>query len=484
MPNTQSLDELINTVVSPVSDAISAVIFYSINIKGVEVPLIITWLIGAGLFFFIYLKAINITRFGLAINIVRGKYDEPGSKGEVSHFQALATAVSGTIGLGNISGVAIAITAGGPGATFWMIVAGFLGMMSKFAECTLGVKYRKVNKDGVVSGGPMYFLSDGLKAKGFPIVGKTLAVLFAIMCIGGTLGGGNMFQSNQVTAQLLLITGGEDSFLHNQLWMAGVLLSVLVAIVIIGGIKSIANVTEKIVPFMCALYIIASLFIIFSLYDKIPATFILIMKGAFQADALYGGVLGVMVIGFTRASFSNEAGIGSASIAHSAVKTNEPVSEGLVSLLEPFLDTIVICTMTALVIIITGSYVQTGMDGIALTAQAFSSVVSWFRYILFISVFLFAFATMISWSYYGLKAWTYLFGSGTFSEMSFKLLFCLFTVLGSSMTLEKVIAFSDAMIFSMGIFNIIGLYMLSGEIKQDMNQFLHKIDTGIIKKQS
>jgi len=482
MEETQSLDAAINAFISPVSDFITSIIFYSIEISGEKFPLIILWLIAAGLFFFFYLKAINVTRFGLAINIVCGKYDDPNSKGEVNHFQALATALSGTVGLGNISGVAVAISMGGPGATFWMIVAGFFGMMTKFAECTLGVKYRQVSADGVVSGGPMYFLRDGLKGKGLPILGKVLAALFAVMCIGGALVGGNMFQSNQVTAQLVAETGGNASWFYNNLWVPGLILSLMVGVVIIGGIKSIANVTEKVVPFMCGLYVAACLYIIFAAYEKIPETFLLIIDGAFNAEAMYGGVVGVLIVGFSRASFSNEAGVGSASIAHAAVKTNEPVTEGLVSLLEPFLDTIVICTMTALVIVITGAYHEIGKDGIVLTSHAFTTTVSWFRHILSISVFLFAFATMISWSYYGLKSWTYLFGAGIGSEIIYKIIFCLFTVIGSSMSLSKVVEFSDAMIFSMSIFNIIGLYLLAGELKQDLNQFLYKIDTGIIKK--
>lgn len=482
MNESINLDAAINDLIGPISDFITSIIFYSVNISGVAFPLIVLWLITAGLFFFFYLKAINLSRFGLAINIVRGKYDEPGSKGEVSHFQALATAVSGTVGLGNIAGVAVAIALGGPGATFWMIVAGFLGMMTKFAECTLGVKYREINAAGVVSGGPMYYLRDGLKAKGLPIFGKILAALFAFTCIAGSMGGGNMFQSNQATSQLVAITGGPETFLANHLWIVGAILSLLVASVIIGGIKSIARVTEKIVPFMCGLYILACLYIIFSSYAKIPATFMLIVNGVWQADAIYGGVLGVLIMGFRRASFSNEAGVGSAPIAHSAVKTNEPVTEGLVSLLEPFIDTIVICTMTALVIVITGAYQLPDQNGIQLTSYAFSSTVSWFHYILSLTVFLFAFSTMISWSYYGLKAWGYLFGASKPSELIYKLIFCLFIIVGSSMNLSKVIDFSDAMIFAMSIFNIIGLYLLSGEIKQELNQYLYKIDHGIIKK--
>ncbi|MCU0417801.1 MAG: alanine:cation symporter family protein [Cytophagaceae bacterium] len=480
----QSLDEAINQWIGPVSDAISSVIFYSVTWNAVKVPLIVLWLIAAGLFFFLYLKAINIRRLGLSIDIVRGKYDDPDSKGEVSHFQALATAVSGTVGLGNIAGVAVAVSLGGPGATFWMIVAGFLGMMTKMVECTLGVKYRAHHRDGSVSGGPMYYLYRGFKLRGWEPVGKWMAILFAIMCIGGSFGGGNMYQSNQATAQLIVITGGAESFLAGNLWVAGLLLSMLVGVVIIGGIRSIAAITEKIVPFMCGLYILSCLFILVKLWYKIPETFGVILEQAFAADAVYGGVIGALIIGFKRASFSNEAGVGSASIAHAAVKTDEPVTEGLVAMLEPLIDTIIICTMTALVIVITGAYQLKGMDGIAMTSAAFQTVIHWYPYVLSLTVFLFAFSTMISWSYYGLKSWTFVFGPSLWSEYSYKFIFCLMVVIGSSLNMMKVIEFSDAMIFAMSLFNVIGMYSMAREVKSDVFSFLNKIDSGEIKKTS
>ena len=367
--------------------------------------------------FTIYMRFVNIRGFRMAIDIVRGIYSNPNDKGEVSHFQALTAALSGTVGLGNIAGVAIAISLGGPGATFWMIIAGLLGMSSKFVECTLGVKYRIENADGSVSGGPMYYLSRGFAEKGWPGLGKVLAVFFAVMCIGGSIGGGNMFQVNQAFQQFEAVTGGTESFIHGQGWIFGLVMALLVAVVIIGGIKSIAKVTDKIVPFMCGIYVLAALVILFGNFTRIPEAFGLIFAGAFSPMAISGGIVGVLIQGFKRAAFSNEAGIGSASIAHSAVKTNEPVTEGLVALLEPFIDTVIVCTMTALVIVITGTVdgggvwqpLGAGGDGIHLTSTAFSSVITWFPIILAVAVILFAFSTMITWSYYGIKSWKYLF---------------------------------------------------------------------------
>ncbi|MGB2458600.1 MAG: alanine/glycine:cation symporter family protein, partial [Flavobacteriales bacterium] len=375
-------------------------------------------------------------------------------------------------------GVAVAITVGGPGATFWMIVAGLLGMSSKFVECTLGVKYRVVNENGEVSGGPMYYLKNGLAKYGYGNIGKVLAVLFAILCIGGSFGGGNMFQANQAYAQL----SGQFPMLSGNGPMFGFLLAILVGTVIIGGIKSIARVTEKIVPFMAVLYVAAALVILVVNFSEIGNAFAMIFKGAFAPSAAFGGFIGVIIQGFRRAAFSNEAGVGSASIAHSATKTNEPVSEGIVSLLEPFIDTVVICTMTALVIIVTGMSGVQGVEGAQLTSQAFESVISWFPYVLVIAIFLFAFSTMISWSYYGLKSWTYLFGSSKKSELVYKLIFLIFIIVGSSVKLGAVLDFSDMMILAMAFPNILGLLILSGEVKIDLKEYLNKVKSGVIKK--
>ncbi len=477
-----SVADAINELFVPLVEFMAKVFFVdpfaAVGIDlGTPVPLIVIWLVFGAVFFTIKMNFINFRGFKHSIQLIRGKYDDPEDKGEVSHFQALTTALSATVGLGNIASVAVAITVGGPGATFWMIVAGLLGMATKFTECTLGVKYRVIDKDGNVSGGPMYYLSRGLAKRNLKNLGKVLAVFFSLLAIGASFGGGNMFQANQAFSQLQSQIG----FLQGEGLLFGIGLAILVGIVIIGGIKSIAHVTEKIVPFMAALYVISALIILGINFTEIPTAFALIFNSAFSEHAMFGGFIGVLITGFQRASFSNEAGVGSAAIAHSAVKTNEPVSEGFVALLEPFIDTVVICTMTALVIIITGRYTGYDLEGAQLTSSAFESAISWFPIVLSVAIFLFAFSTMISWSYYGLKAWTYLFGETKLSGNTYKLIFLVFIVIGSSTSLEAVIGFSDMMILAMAFPNIIGLLIFSGEVKLDLKSYLDRVKSGAIK---
>ena len=483
-------------------------IFYQIPFsEDIKVYWVLFPLILGATYFTFYFKFINFSGFFTSINIVRGKYDEidhheslkeegistPGEdikgtiaieehEGEVSHFQALTAALSATVGLGNIAGVAIAVSIGGAGATFWMIVAGFLGMASKFVECTLGVKYRDISEDGTVYGGPMYYLTKGLKSKGLGGLGKVLAAVFAVFVIGGSFGGGNMFQVNQAFQLVENITGGDNSILHERGWLFGLVMAVLVGIVIIGGIKKIAKVTDKIVPFMVVIYVAASLFVLISKYDMIGDAFMQIINGAFSPEGVVGGAVGVLVQGFRRAAFSNEAGVGSASIAHSAVKTKYAASEGMVALLEPFIDTVVVCTMTALVLIITGNVASENASlndaqAILLTSGAFASVISWFPYVLTIAVVLFAFSTMISWSYYGFQGWAYLFGRTKKMEYTYKILFLIFVVIGSAVSLGSVIGFSDAMIFAMMVPNMIGLVILAPKVKEELNKYMTAIKT-------
>jgi AGCS family alanine or glycine:cation symporter len=445
-----------------------------------SIPLVVMWLVLGAIYFTFKMNFINFRGFKHALELVAGKFDDPlHDKGEVSHFQALTTALSATVGLGNIAGVAIAISVGGPGATFWMIVAGLLGMSSKFVECTLGVKYRIIDKEGTVFGGPMYYLSQGLAKKRMGGLGKVLAVTFAVLCIGGSFGGGNMFQVNQAFAQL---EGQIPALAGHGVWF-GIGFAMLVGIVIIGGIKSIAKVTDKIVPFMCGIYVFAALVVILLNITALGDALMLIFDGAFNAEAAAGGFLGVLIQGFRRAAFSNEAGVGSASIAHSAAKTDEPVSEGIVALLEPFIDTVVVCTMTALVIIFTGEYANSaGLSGTLLTSQAFGKSISWFPYVLTVAIVLFAFSTMISWSYYGEKAWSYLFGQSKVSSLVYKGVFLVFVVVGASIELGAVVDFSDMMILGMAFPNILGLLILSPEIRKDLKEYFRKIKSGEIKK--
>ncbi len=445
----------------------------------IKVPIVVIWLIIGAVFFTIRMGFINIRGFTHAIAIVRGKYDNPDDVGEVSHFQALTAALSATVGLGNIGGVAFAITLGGPGATFWMILAGFLGMASKFTECTLGQKYREVSPEGVVSGGPMQYLSKGLAEINYPMLGKVLAVFFAILCIGGSFIGGNAYQVNQSLEAIAT----KVTVLQDYGWVYGVLMAALAGVVIIGGIKRIAMIAETIVPLMCGIYVAACLYILLANAGSIPDAFGEILGGAFSPKAVYGGIVGVLIVGFTRSAFSNEAGVGSAAIAHSAAKSEYPVQEGIVALLEPFVDTIIVCTMSALVIVITGAYeveAWKGLSGAGLTANAFGSEISWFPWILAVAVALFAYSTMISWYYYGERCWTWLFGDKAINV--FRVIFLGFTFLGSVLTGKVVMELGDLMILGMAFPNILGVLMLSGLVRKDLNTYWKKLKSGEIKQ--
>ncbi|WP_424967524.1 alanine/glycine:cation symporter family protein [Dinoroseobacter sp. S375] len=488
--DAKSIDQTVNEAFAAVTGPFVSLIFAPF--PGTSFPWIVMWLVVAATIFTVYFGFIQLRGFVHSIKLVKGDYSDPDDAGEVSHFQALATALSGTVGLGNIAGVAVAVGIGGPGATFWMIMAGLLGMASKFTECTLGVKYRNEYPDGTVSGGPMYYISKGFAEKGVP-GGKFMAVLFSIFCILGALGGGNMFQANQAHAQISGIVGDYPG------WITGIIFAGVVFAVIVGGIKSIAKVTEKVVPFMGIMYVAVALIILLVNFDQIGWAFGQIFEGAFTGLGVAGGMVGALIQGFKRAAFSNEAGVGSAAIAHSAVKTKEPITEGYVSLLEPFIDTVVICTMTALVITISGQLMinpETGLymvengtimtvdgnSGVALTSAAFATGFSWFPYILAIAVILFAFSTMISWSYYGLKAWTYLFGEGETKELVFKIIFCVFVVIGAAASLGPVIDFSDAAIFAMAVVNIAALYVLMPIVKAELASYLARLASGEIKE--
>ena len=509
--NEMGLDQKIDKAFKPFSDFVSNVVFFEV-FNGA--PFVIVLLVFSAMFFTLYFGFPNIKYFGKAIGVVRGKYDhvdKPSSansdlavdgdikdtisdeskQGEVTHFQALATAVSGTVVNGNIAGVALAIALGGPGATFWMIICGLLGMSTKFVECTLGVQYRDIGEDGTVYGGPMYYLSKGLKEKGFKTLGKITAVLFAIFCIGGSFGGGNAAQSNQATIVIKDLLGLDSTSAGA---VIGIILALLVGIIIIGGIKRIASVTEKIVPFMALLYLLACIYIIVLNFNLVDNAFSLIITQAFNPKAIgVGGVIGVLLVGFKRAAFSNEAGAGSASIAHSAVKTKYSASEGLVALLEPFIDTVVICTMTALVIIIFnfgGAFEYGGtngavlIDGIAyegagITSMAFAEYIPYSNVFLTIAVVLFAVSTMISWSYYGLQSWKYLFGRGRAADLTYKVLFLVFVIIGAAASMNSIWAFSDAMIFAMVFPNMVGLYFLFPVVKKQLARYLDAINNEV-----
>ena len=472
--HARGIDETIDHYVQPLTNILSDFIFYSVSIAGADVPLIVCWLIFGAVFFTTYLGFINIRGFKHAIGIVSGRFTDKKHDGEITHFQALTAAVSGTVGIGNIGGVAISVSIGGAGAIFWLIVAGLIGMTTKFVECTLGVKYRQINPDGSISGGPMYYLRDGLKARGLSGLGKFLGLFYAVSIVIGCLGIGNMFQSNQAYVQLLEVTGGDTSTLQGKGWFVGTVMAVLVGLIIIGGIKSIARVTVKLIPFMVLIYIVGALLVIALNASELPRAVSDIISGAFTGNGVVGGAIGAMVIGFTRAAFSNEAGIGSAAIAHSAVKTDEPLTEGFVSLLEPFIDTVVICTLTGLVLVTafpTETLMGGGVAGIEMTSAAFRQSLPWSPLPLSLAAFLFAFSTMLGWAYYGTKGWTYVVGEGRVKEWVFNFIFCAFIIIGASVKLNAILDFADALIFVMAIPNLIGLYILAPEIKRDLQEY-------------
>ena len=468
------IDAAINAAVEPLASAISSFIFFSVGIGSAELPLIVLWLIAAAAFFTVYFGFINVRGFAHACRLVRGDRSRGRHPGEVSHFQALATAVSGTVGIGNIGGVAIVISIGGPGATFWLIVAGLLGMSTKFAECIAGVKYRRINADGTVSGGPMYYLEAVVRGRGWSPLARPLGACYAFAIVVGCLGIGNMFQSNQAFNQLLFMTGGDAGAAAGKGWLFGLVIAGAVGLVIIGGLRSIAHVTSRLVPFMSLAYVVLGLVVVAINYQRLPWALAAICTEAFSPQAATGGALGVMILGFQRAAFSNEAGIGSAAIAHSAVRTDQPATEGYVGLLEPFIDTVVICSLTALVILTTiyePSLVGADVQGVELTSRAFASTLGWSALPLSFIAILFAFSTMISWSYYGLKGWTYLLGEGRNKELVFKAAFCAFGALGCTVELGAVLEFSDALVFLIAVPNIIGLYLLAPILKRELKTY-------------
>jgi len=473
------IDRTIDAAFEPISNTVASFIFYSVPFLGLEFKLVLIWLVLAALFFTIYLGFINIRCFGHAIDVLRCKFDNKDADGEINRFQALMTSLSGTVGLGNIAGVAVAISVGGPGAAFWMAVMGVFAMSTKFAEVTLGVKYRQhgsIRHPEAISGGPMYYLRGAFERLQKPQMGKFMAGLFAICCIGGAVGAGSLFQANQAYQQALVVTGGDAGFLADKGWLFGLFMAVLVGLVIIGGIQLIAAVASRVVPAMAIIYILAGFVVIGIHYTAIPDAVLTIIELALYPEAGIGALMGALLMGVQRATFSNEAGLGSSAIAHSAVKTDVPVSQGMVGMLGPFIDTVVICSVTALVIVITGSYIEgSGMEGVELTSRAFASGISWFPYVLSLTVFLFAYSTMISWSYYGLKCATYLFGEHDWVENIYKVLFCAFIIVGASTQLSNIILFTDAMIFAMAIPNIIGLYMLAPEVKNDLKIYLKNL---------
>ncbi len=468
-----NLDQHIDEAISPIAGVISDVIFFSVNIAGLDVPGIVFWLIAAGFIFSLYFRFPNIRYFGLSLSIVRGRYTRDDEPGDLTHFQALSAALSGTVGIGNIAGVAVAISIGGPGAMFWMILAGVLGMATKMVECTLGVAYRRINPDGTVSGGPMHYIHRGLAERGLKKLGQVLATLFAIFGIGASI---TLFQVNQAFTQFSEATGFQDGLAF------GIVIAFAVGLVIIAGVRKVGLVAQTLVPLMAFVYLAAGFIILCLHLEQVPAAFVSIFVEAFAPEGMSGGVIGAMTIGLQRAAYSNEAGIGSAAIAHSAVKTREPSSEGLVALLEPFIDTVVVSTMTALIVIVTGAYKIQGLSGIEITSAAYASVFPWFPHILAVAVILFAYTTMLTWSYYSVKCWAYLAGESYWTNLGYKLVYCLLLLTGAVVSMQATIEFADAMFFAMAIPNVIALYILGPQVKREIEGYVARIRSGAIRR--
>jgi len=476
------VDKAVNDALGPFADWAATVVFWGPTIGETPLPLVVILLVGAAIYFSVYNKFINLRGFRHSIDVTRGAYDDPSDPGETTHFQALMTALSATVGLGNIAGVAVAVSLGGPGATLWMVVAAFFGMSTKFVECSLAVKYRNEFEDGHVSGGPMYYI-DRLTQKGWPApLTKFMAAFFALATMAGGLGAANMFQTNQAYAQFVNIVG-EDGFWGSNAWVFGLIFAAIVGVVIIGGIRSIARVTEKLVPFMAGIYLLAALVIIVLNITELPNALLSIFRDAFTGEAAAGGFVGAFVVGIQRSAFSNEAGLGSAAIAHSSAKTDLHIREGFVAQLGPFIDTVVICTATAMIIVITGVYEGAGDDveGVSLTSEAFAQRIPWFPVVLGIAVILFAFSTMISWSYYGVKAANYVFGESIVVVRTFQVVFLVFVVLGASLALESVVPLMDSLIFLMPIANIIALIAYTPEIREDLREYWNAYQAGEMK---
>lgn len=480
---TKTIDERVNDTIAPITNAVADFVFYSVTLfkdtaNEVSFPLILCWLVIAAVFFSFYLGFINIRGLKHSIRVLKGEYDtNPNAKGSINRFEVLSTELSGTVGLGNIAGVAVAISVGGPGATLWMIITAFFGMSTKFVEAALGVKYRYERSDGHIMGGPMYYLSQGFSERGWPRLGAFLAMIFAVCCAFGAFGAGGMFQSNQAHSILVAVTGGEMSFFADKGWLFGLIIAGIVGFVIIGGINRIAHVAEAIVPLMGIIYLTAGFIVIGINFEHIPEAIQTIITGAFSIEAGFGGLLGAIIMGVQRAAFSNEAGIGSAAIAHAPTKTDQPISEGFIGMLGPLIDTIIVCTTTALVIVTSGVYKDgIGMEGVALTTRAFESAISWFPYALAFAVIMFAFSTMLAWSYYGAKCTSYIFGNKLSVEVTYKIVFCIFVIIGAMTDLAPVISFTDAMVFTMAVPNIIGLYILAPSLKRELKDYWTKVN--------
>ena len=447
-----------------VIDKLSDLVFFQVNILGIDIELVVLWLAIPMLYFTVHLGFINFRGMGAGIRALKGQFSGPKMPGKMSPFAALSTALSGTIGLGNIAGVAIALSTGGPGAAFWMFIIGWVAMTLKCAEVTLGLKYREILPNGDVRGGPMYTLKNGLASRGYAKIGLAIGGIYAFLALFGAI---PLIQVNQSYAQVAHVTGIDFPLTY------GIIMAALVGLVVINGVGWLSRVTSAIVPAMGIVYL-GGIFAILALhFEQIPAAIGLIISDAFTGEAAAGGAIGAFVVGMRRAVYSSEAGIGSAVIAHAQARTDEPASEGLVALLEPFLDTVVICSLGAIAMVVAGTYVG-DVEGIEITSNAFATVADWFPYLLAVAVFLFGFSTLCAWGFYGQQAWGYLFGHSKVSIWSYKFIYVICLPVGALLELGQVIKLVDSAFFLMAIPNIIALYIFAPEIKREIFGYLER----------
>lgn len=473
-------DRIIESIVGPVADVMSAIVFAEIPIFG-GIPLIVIWLMAAAVFLTVWLRFQPITGARHSFGVIRGKFTRKTDPGEISSFQALATELSGTIGLGNIAGVAVAVSLGGPGAALWIAAFGLLGMSVKMAEATLGVMFRRINADGTVSGGPMYYLRDGLKSIGWKKTGGVLAWLYALFTLLGVYGA-DLFQSNQVAA-IVASSSGSD-FLENNNWILGLVIATLVGLVIIGGVTSIGRWTSRITPAMAGLYLVSVVAVIMVNIDQLGPAIASMFTGVFSPEGVAGGIVGVAVIGIQRSLFSNAAGVGTAGFAHSASKTKRPATEGFNAMWGPFFDSVIVCMLTATAIVITGVHEGTAgeVEGVTLTASAFASVASWFPYLLTIAVALFGFSTVLAYAYYFEQAGTYIFGNSATTRWVLKAIWVIGPVIGASASLDAAISFADASFFLMAIPNLLGIYFLANVLRKEILSYRKAVSGGYIEE--
>lgn len=480
------IDAVIDSILSPIADKVSGIIFSSVTVHGVKIEFLTALLIFSAVFFTIRTGFIGFWGFKHALKLITNNYkhNNPSGyqrkkKGELSSFQALSATISASAGIGNVAGSAAAVSLGGPGVIFWMVIAGLFSMALKFSEVLLGVKFRQTNPDGSVSGGPMYYILAGLRGKYSSKIAPFLAKTYAVCCIFAMIGGWNLFQINAMTAQFTEVTGGDNSIFADNGWILGTIVALITWFTIIGGIKAIGKFTSKVTPVMCSLYVLSAFLVCLINIHHLPQTVVLILKEAFSPKAVTGGAFACMLWGFRRAMFANESGLGTAPIAFSAVNTNKPVAQAFISMLQPFVDTVIVGVATAFVIVVSKVYLTVdGIAGIELTSKAFGTICPAYPVLLTVMASCFVLSTMLCGSYYGLKAWGFLFGSSKKKTRAFQVLYCTCIIAGSAMNFQSIINLSDAVTLFLAVPNLIAVFSLSNVVIKELKRYCARYNVG------